>query len=84
MIASILTGLVVIASWVLGLSFVRMKPAATLFNAVIAGVLAFLLSWLMLSAQLSSYLPVVLLALFLLVTVAVQLQKSGGYHTQCH
>lgn len=81
MIASILTGLAVMASWVLGLSFVRMKPGATIFNAVIAGVLAFLLSWLMLSAQLAAYLPAALLVLFLLVTAVVQLQKTGGYHT---
>lgn len=80
MIASILTGLVVIASWFLGLSFVRTKPAATLFNSIIAGVLAFLLCWLMLRIQMADYLPAALLALFLLVAVAVQLQKNEGYH----
>lgn len=81
MIVSVLTGLVVFASWFLGLSFVRMKLSATLFNSIVSGILAFFLCCLILHFRLDFYLPVALLLLYLLMMVVVQLQKVNGYHT---
>lgn len=67
------------AAWCVGLLFVKMKAVEVLYNSFVIGIVCALVESIMYQAELSRFLPVAILAAFLLMMIVVLLQNTGKY-----